>query len=202
MSRTFRQLSSLLATILKNPWYIRAAKITVIPKTAKGVIMSLGQNLAKFRKEKGLTQEDLVRLSGVAISQIRRYETDKSSPSLDVIIKLAKSLGVSIDEMVFDKATGIAADKIVDRELLDQFEAVSSMGEEEKYVVKKMLEGVIVKHQVEKMMRPKLDKAWSERFREISDKLAQGAKDYSQDEIDNVIDEAVDAIRGKRYAHS
>ena len=101
--------------------------------------MSLGQNLAKFRKEKGLTQEDLVRLSGVAISQIRRYETDKSSPSLDVIIKLAKSLGVSIDEMVFDKATGVAANKIVDHELLEQFEAVSSMGEEEKYVVKKML---------------------------------------------------------------
>lgn len=176
--------------------------MTAIPKTAKGVIMSLGQNLAKFRKEKGLTQEDLVRLSGVAISQIRRYETDKSSPSLDVMVKLAKSLGVSIDEMVFDKATGVAADKIVDRELLEQFETISSMGEDEKYVVKKMLEGVIVKHQVEKMMRPKVDKAWSERFREITDKLAQGAKDYTPDEIDSVIDEAVEAVRDKRYAHS
>lgn len=176
--------------------------MTVIPKTAKGVIMSLGQNLAKFRKEKGLTQQDLVSLSGVAISQIRRYETDKSSPSLDVIIKLAKSLGVSIDEMVFDKATGVAAGKIMDRELLEQFETVSSMGEDEKYVVKRMLEGIIVKHQVEKIMPPKADKAWSERFREITDKLAQGARDYSQDEIDSVIDEAVEAVRGKRYAHS
>jgi transcriptional regulator with XRE-family HTH domain len=164
--------------------------------------MSLGQNLAKFRKEKGLTQEDLVRLSGVAISQIRRYETNKSSPSLDVIIKLAKSLGVSIDEMVFDKITGVAANKIVDHELLEQFEAISSMGENEKYVVKKMLEGIIVKHQVEKMMRPKVDKAWSERFREITEKLAQGAKDHSQDEIDGIIDDAVKAVRGKRYAHS
>jgi transcriptional regulator with XRE-family HTH domain len=164
--------------------------------------MSLGQNLARFRKEKGLTQEDLVRLSGVAISQIRRYETNKSSPSLDAIIKLAKSLGVSIDEMVFDKVTGVAANKIVDHELLEQFEAISSMGENEKYVVKKMLEGIIVKHQVEKMMRPKVDKAWSERFREITERLAQGAKDHSQDEIDSIIDDAVEAVRGKRYAHS
>jgi transcriptional regulator with XRE-family HTH domain len=164
--------------------------------------MSLGQNLAKFRKEKGLTQEDLVRLSGVAISQIRRYEKDRSSPSLDVITKLAKSLGVSIDEMVFDKATGVAASRIVDRELLEQFETVSSMDEDEKYVVKKMLEGVIVKHQVEKMMRPKVDKAWSERFREITDKLAHGAKGYSQEEIESVIDEAVEAVRGKRHARS
>ncbi len=176
--------------------------MTVMPKIVMEVTMSLGQNLAKFRKEKGLTQEELVRLSGVAISQIRRYETDKASPSLDVIIKLAKSLGVSIDEMVFDKTTGVASDKILDRELLEQFETVSSMGEDEKYVVKKMLEGVIVKHQVEKMMRPKVDKAWSERFREITDKLAQGAKGYPQDDIDSVIDDAVEAVRGKRYAHS
>jgi transcriptional regulator with XRE-family HTH domain len=104
--------------------------------------MSLGQNLVKFRKEKGLTQEDLVRLSGVAISQIRRYEADKASPSLDVIIKLAKSLGVSIDEMVFGKATGVASNKIVDRELLEQFETVSSLGEDEKYVVKKCWRGL------------------------------------------------------------
>ena len=156
---------------------------------------------AKFRKEKGLTQEDLVKLSGVAISQIRRYETNKSSPTLEAIIKLSKALGVSIDGMVFDKITGVASGKIVDHELLEQFETISVMGEDEKYVVKKMLEGIIVKHQVEKMIRPATDKAWSERFREITDKLAKGAKDYSQDDIDSVIDEAVEAVRGKRYAH-
>jgi len=164
--------------------------------------MSFGKNLVKFRKEKGLTQEELVKLSGVAISQIRRYETDKSLPSLDVLIKLSKTLGVAIDEMVFDKATGIAADKIIDRELLQQFEMISTMTGEEKYVVKQMLEGVIVKHQVDKMMRPRVEKSWSERFREITDKLAKGAKHYSQDDIDNVIDEAVAAVREKGYARS
>jgi transcriptional regulator with XRE-family HTH domain len=168
----------------------------------KGGYMSFGKNLAKFRKEKGLTQEDLVKLSGVAISQVRRYEANKSSPTLDVIVRIANALGVSIDEMVFNKATGVAAKKIMDHELLEQFETISTMSEDEKYVVKKMLEGVIVKHQVEKVMRPKADNAWSERFREITAKLAQGAEDYSQDEIDSVIDEAVEAVRGKRYAHS
>ena len=86
--------------------------------------MSFGKNLAKFRKEKGFTQEDLVRLSGVAISQIRRYETDKSSPSLAAITKLSRAIGVSIDEMVFDTTTGIAVNKIIDRELLDHFQRV------------------------------------------------------------------------------
>ena len=99
--------------------------------------MSFGTSLTRLRKEKGLTQEDLVKMSGVGISQIRRYETDKSTPSLDIVVKLVKTLGVSIDEMVFDKSTGVATAKIVDRELLEQFEMISHMAEEEKYIVKK-----------------------------------------------------------------
>ena len=164
--------------------------------------MSFGKNLAKFRKQRGLTQEQLVKLSGVGISQIRRYETDKSTPSLDATIKLVKAIGVSIDEMVFDKTTAIASNKIIDRELLEQFEMISSMDEEERNLVKKILEGVIVKNQVEKLLKPKPGKPWSQRFREITDRLAQGAKDYSQDDIDKVIDEAVAAVRNKNYVRS
>ncbi len=164
--------------------------------------MSFGKNLARFRKEKGLTQEDLVKRSGVAISQIRRYEADKSSPTLDVVTRLAKALGVSIDELVFDKDKGIAASKLMDRELLEQFEMVSALDEDEREAVKKILEGVIVKHQVEKMMRQKSEKSWSQRFREITERLAKGAKDYSQEEIDEVIDEAVAAVRSREHAHN
>lgn len=162
--------------------------------------MAFGRNLARFRKEKGLTQEVLVRKSGVAISQIRRYEADKSSPTLDVVTKLAKALGVSLDELVFDKATGVAGLKIMDRELLEQFEMVSTLDEDERLAVKKILEGIIVKHQVEKVMRAKSEKSWSERFREITDRLRKGAEQYSQVEIDRVIDEAVAAVRTREHA--
>ena len=163
--------------------------------------MSFGKNLAKFRREKGLTQEDLVRMSGVAISQIRRYETNKSTPSLDAITKLVRALGVSIDEMVFEKSTDVAGKKIVDRELLEQFETISGLDENEKYIVKKILEGVIVRNQVEKMIRPRPEASWSERFREVTSKLAEGVQDRSQDDIDAVIDDVVKTVRKKRYAH-
>jgi len=164
--------------------------------------MSFGRNLSRFRKEKGLTQEDLVKQSGVAISQIRRYEADKSSPTLAVVTRLARALGVSIDELAFDKMTGIASTKLMDRELLEQFEMVSALDEGEREAVKKILEGVIVKHQVERMMRPRAEKSWSQRFREITDRLAKGAEDYSQEEVDQVIDEAVRAVRAKGRARA
>lgn len=162
--------------------------------------MSFGKNLARIRRDKGLTQNDLVRISGVGISQIRRYETDKSAPSLDAIVRLVKALGVSIDEMVFDKATAIAESKIMDSELLEQFEMISSLDEEEKRMVKKILEGVIVRNQMEKMLKPKPEKSWSQRFREITDRLAAGAEDYSQEELDNIIDQAVEAVRAEGHA--
>lgn len=162
--------------------------------------MSFGKNLASFRKEKGLTQEELVNRSGVAISQIRRYEADKSSPTLDVIKKLAQALGTSIDELVFDKGGGIAASKILDRELLDKFEIVSNMEEGEKEVVKQILEGVIMKHKIEKMFGARHEKSWSQKFKEITDRLAKGAEEYSQEQIDKVIDEAVAEVRKQKHA--
>ncbi len=199
MSRRFYRLLTSLSRVSENPMLKSDSKTDISKEVSS---MSFGKNLARFRKEKGLTQEDLVKKSGVAISQIRRYEADNSSPTLDVVTRLAKSLGVSIDELVFDKEKGIAASKLMDRELLEQFEMVSSLDEDEREAVKKILEGVIVKHQVEKMMRPKADKSWSQRFREITDRLAKGAKDYSQEEIDKVIDEAVAAVRAKEHAHT
>jgi len=164
--------------------------------------MAFGKNLSRYRKEKGLTQEDLVKKSGVAISQIRRYEADKSSPTLDVVTKIARALGVSLDELVFDKTTGVAASKIMDSELLEQFEMVSALDADERDAVKRILEGVIVKHQVNKMMRPKPEKSWSQRFRDITDRLAKGTKDYSPDEVNQVIEEAVAAVRSKAHARN
>lgn len=164
--------------------------------------MSFGRNLATVRKAKGLTQAALRQKSGVGLSQLRRYEADQSSPTLDVLVRLAKALGVSLDELAFDQSNGIATGKILDRELLEQFEAVSRLDSEDQAAVKKLLEGLIVKHQVEQVMKPKLEQSWTQRFRAITEKLAQGSKGMKQQQIDQLIDEAVTAVRGARHARS
>ena len=65
MSRTFYKLLTSLTRVSKNP----VVKCDSNSKTdiSKGVSsMAFGKNLSRFRKEKGLTQEDLVKKSGVA----------------------------------------------------------------------------------------------------------------------------------------
>jgi len=62
-----------------------------------GENMAIGDRLREARKNRRLTQEELSELSGVARENIGRYETGKSQPSIDVLLRLADALEVSTD---------------------------------------------------------------------------------------------------------
>ncbi|MDP5209740.1 helix-turn-helix domain-containing protein [Microbulbifer sp. 2205BS26-8] len=76
------------------------------------------------------------------INQIRRYESGSAQPTLEGLIKLAKALHVSLDELVFEKDERGPGDKM---RLL--FEAVERLDEEEQKVIRELLEGMIVKYE-------------------------------------------------------
>lgn len=62
--------------------------------------MTIGENLRKIREQKGLTREDVVRLSNLTLSTIYKIETNKMPrPSFEVIESFAKALGVSLDSI-------------------------------------------------------------------------------------------------------
>ena len=116
--------------------------------------MAFGKSLARFRKERGWTQEDLVRRCKIGIAQIRRYEAGKSQPTLDAIARLAKALAVSADDLVFDDVSEtVAGEHILDRDLLAQFAAISRLDHADKDAVKRILASVIVRNQVESAMK-------------------------------------------------
>lgn len=57
------------------------------------------ENLKEVRKAKGLTQLQLSEVSGVNRVSIAKYESGKSTPSLQTAERLAMALGVTIDEL-------------------------------------------------------------------------------------------------------
>ena len=61
-------------------------------------------NLANVRKAKGLTQRKLSAISGVPRVSISRYETGRVSPNVRILERLARALGVQIDDLVDGKA--------------------------------------------------------------------------------------------------
>ena len=60
-------------------------------------------NLAKIRKEKGMTQEALANKVGVLNTSICNYETGIREPGLDTLKKLATALEVTVDELLRDE---------------------------------------------------------------------------------------------------
>jgi len=62
---------------------------------------NLAKNVEKLRKQKGLSQERLARLADVANNTIIKMESgENKNPTLDTLRKVAKSLDVSVDELI------------------------------------------------------------------------------------------------------
>jgi len=62
--------------------------------------MALGANITAIRKKKGISQSELGKAVGTSEDIIGRYERDEVKPSIEVVIRIADALGVSIDFLV------------------------------------------------------------------------------------------------------
>jgi len=67
--------------------------------------MSTNQNLAnnikRLREAKGLSQEKLARLADVANNTLIKMESgENKNPTLETLKKVAKALGVSVDDLI------------------------------------------------------------------------------------------------------
>jgi len=160
--------------------------------------MPFAKKLAKLRKEKGLTQEDLAKMIGVGIAQVRRYEKGASSPTLEVIKNMAKALAVSSDELIFDEHEGVAPARILDKKLLKQFEMLAEMNPHDKDAIQTVIESMIIKNRLEDVMHPQSDAAWTKEMGKVVSEFRKGAEGYTEEEIDSIVDEAVAAVRGEK----
>ena len=59
----------------------------------------LGKNIAKLRKQKGYTQEVFSEKVGISLTWLSYIEIGYHKPSLDVIYKMAKVLGVKVKDI-------------------------------------------------------------------------------------------------------
>ena len=108
--------------------------------------MDFPERLAAIRRERGMTQQTLADHVGVHVVQIRRYEAGKSQPTLDVLRHMATTLAISADLLLFDKD-----ERGPDEDLRLQFEAASRLSPEEKQVIRTVIEGIIVNHEVKRL---------------------------------------------------
>lgn len=63
-----------------------------LPKT-------LGKRIQKARKSRGLTQEDLAYKVGISRAYMGYIEQGRNMPSVEILEKIAKTLGVKISDL-------------------------------------------------------------------------------------------------------
>jgi transcriptional regulator with XRE-family HTH domain len=72
---------------------------------------SLGQRLARWRKERGLTQKQVAESTGLIQELVSSYELDKLRLNADMILRFSEVLGISADELLRGSKKNLAPAK-------------------------------------------------------------------------------------------
>ena len=62
--------------------------------------MTLGERIQYYRRKNGMSQEQLAEALGVSRHAVSKWELDAAQPDLDKALPLARTFGVSADELL------------------------------------------------------------------------------------------------------
>ena len=110
--------------------------------------MSLAENIKKIRKQKGWSQKDLGAMIGSHLSHVNRIETGKQNPSLEVLIKLADALGVSIDGLVRGSDEDFKEIRIEDKNMSERIKLLNTLEPEDRKVVIRVIDALLTKKKI------------------------------------------------------
>lgn len=79
--------------------------------------MGIGDNVAKYRKERGYTQSKLAEMSCISRTYLADIERGRNNPSVETLIDIAKSLNVPIS-LLFGEYNLTSTDDVIKKEAL------------------------------------------------------------------------------------
>lgn len=114
--------------------------------------MTTGQKIKQLRKEKGWSQTELSKATGLHMTIISRYEGDEAFPNGHSLISLSRALGISTDFLLFEDAPRTNRIAIHDAELYEKFLFIEKMPEDDRKAIKVVLQGMIVKNKLQDLI--------------------------------------------------
>jgi len=114
--------------------------------------MTLGEKIRYLRKKNKLSQKRLGELLSMHENHVGRYENDQSVPTSPVIKKLCEIFKVPADYLLFDENELNISGNISDKELLTQFHKIEAFEENDKKIIKILIDAFIAKHEMKKLV--------------------------------------------------
>jgi transcriptional regulator with XRE-family HTH domain len=90
-------------------------------------MLHIGNKIIELRKKKNWSQEDLAKVIVSSRIMIGKYERNINTPSIEVILKMAKAFNVSVDFLL-----GEGLNASYDKEMIKRLDEVENLPPEEK----------------------------------------------------------------------
>lgn len=87
-----------------------------MPKRVTKIGRSIGQKIKQLREAKGWSINQLGLYAGVTPSTIARMEKGESEPPISTLLRIAKALNVSLEELLKDEQIKLGDEELVSRE--------------------------------------------------------------------------------------
>jgi len=123
------------------------------PKPNQEAAEDFAQRLRELRRQQNLTQAELARLAEVSHVHIGRLEKGVSQPTADFIKKLAQALGVLPGYLLDGTQQQAVAAQIEDLELAQQFQQLSKLSQDDKAIIKSVVDAFLFKRQVQSLSK-------------------------------------------------
>jgi transcriptional regulator with XRE-family HTH domain len=103
---------------------------------------TLGERLTRLRKQRGYTQVEFAEKVGITQVLISMYETDRRQFSVEMAIRFALALDVSLDEMLYPKAKR-ATGRNPSRRVLRRLEEIEKLPPHQQNTLLRTIDGFI-----------------------------------------------------------
>jgi transcriptional regulator with XRE-family HTH domain len=101
-------------------------------------MLNIGSKIVELRKAKNWSQEDLAKQIQSSRVMVGNYERNTNTPSVDILLKIAKAFDVSLDYLV-----GEGQLSVYDKDVLKRIEDIEQLDEDSKSKLFFVIDNVI-----------------------------------------------------------
>jgi len=104
---------------------------------------TMGQRLARMRKERGYTQVELAKKIGIIQTLVSDYETDRLRLSAEMAVRFALALDISTDELLHPRVTKKKSSRTPSLKVMRRMEEIEKLPPRQQTFVLTALDSIL-----------------------------------------------------------
>jgi transcriptional regulator with XRE-family HTH domain len=108
---------------------------------------SIGNNIKKIRKQKGLMQKEVASTADMQASNYSKIESGQRDISVEALDKIAQLFRMTVDEIIHYEDSKIPTPiKVEDKTATEKIQLISQLDEEDKNALYRIIDGMLTKN--------------------------------------------------------